>query len=82
MSGQRRIRLDVDLTFRLAEPLEVSFRPAKEVEELQARVASLESQLGHMSLYANMSLRLTDELREAKARLEALGEDTSFIHLR
>ena len=80
MNRGRRIRLDV--VFRLAEPLEVSFRPAKEMEELQKRVASLESQLGHMSLYANLSLRLTDELREAKERLEALGEDTSFIHLR
>ena len=80
MSGKRR--LCVDVTFRLAEPLEVSFRPAKEMEELRARVAKLESELGRMSLYANLSLRLTDELQEAKRRLEALGQDTSFIHLR
>ena len=62
--------------------LDVTFYPAKELGELRARVAKLESELGKMTLYANLSLRLTDELQEAKRRLEALGEDTSFIHLR
>ena len=80
MSEEKRICLDV--TFRQAGPLEVSFRPAKELDELRERVAKLEGELGRMSLYANMVLRLTDELQEAKRRLEALGQDTSFIHLR
>ena len=80
MSEEKRICLDV--TFRQAGPLEVSFRPAKELDELRERVAKLESELGHMTLYANLSMRLTDELQEAKRRLEALGQDTSFIHLR
>ena len=62
--------------------LEVTFRPAKELDELRARIGSLEQQLASMSLYAPLSLTLTDQLREAKARLEALGEDTSFIRLR
>lgn len=62
--------------------LEVIFRPAKELDELRARIAHLETQLASMSLYAPLSLTLTDQLREAKQRLEALGEDTSFIRLR
>lgn len=62
--------------------LEVTFRPAKELDELRARIAHLEQELKSMSLYAPLSLTLTDQLREAKARLEALGEDTSFIRLR
>ena len=62
--------------------LEVTLRPAKELDELRARIAFLEQQLANMSLYAPLSLTLTDQLREAKERLEALGEDTSFIRLR
>ena len=62
--------------------IEVTFRPAKELESLRQRVRSLEAQLSQMGMYANMSLSLTDQLREAKRRLDALGEDTSFIHLR
>ena len=62
--------------------LEVTFRPVKELDELRARITHLEQQLANMSLYAPLSLTLTDQLREAKDRLEALGEDTSFIRLR
>lgn len=75
-------RICLDVTFRQAGPLEVSVSPAKELDELRERVARQESELGHMTLYANLSMRLTDELQEAKRRLEALGQDTSFIHLR
>lgn len=62
--------------------LEVTFRPAKELDEMRARIDGLERELANMSLYASLSLTLTDQLREAKARLDALGEDTSFIRLR
>ena len=62
--------------------IEVTFRPAKELESLRQRVRNLETQVAQMGMYANMSLSLTDQLREAKRRLDALGEDTSFIRLR
>ena len=62
--------------------LEVTYRPAKELEEMQARIVRLEGQLSGMAMYADMSLALTDQLREAKRRLDALGEDSSFIRLR
>jgi len=62
--------------------IEVTFRPAKELERLRQRVRNLETQVAQMGMYANMSLSLTDQLREAKRRLDALGEDTSFIRLR
>lgn len=62
--------------------IEVTFCPAKELERLRQRVRSLETQVAQMGIYANMSLSLTDQLREAKRRLDALGEDTSFIRLR
>lgn len=62
--------------------LDVTYRPAKELDELRARIVYLEGQLAGMAMYADMSLALTDQLREAKRRLETLGEDTSFIRLR
>ena len=62
--------------------VEVTFRPAKELEALRQRNRNLKAQLARMGMYADLSLSLTDQLREAKRRLDALGQDTSFIRLR
>lgn len=78
MDRRRKSRHEV----KLFGPVDVVVHPAPELDELRARVAKLESELGRMSLYVNLSLRLTDELREAKKMLDELGQDTSFIRLR
>lgn len=68
--------------FRLA----VYLQPSEEMESLRARVEALEQecdslrqQLSRMSVYAEMSLRMTDELRQAKSLLELQGISTDFI---
>lgn len=68
--------------FRLA----VYLQPSEEMEALRARVEALEQecdslrqQLSRMSVYAEMSLRMTDELRQAKSLLELQGISTDFI---
>ena len=68
--------------FRLA----VYLQPSEEMEALRARVEALEKecdslrqQLSRMSIYAELSLRMTDELRQAKSLLELQGLSTDFI---
>lgn len=68
--------------FRLA----VYLQPSEELEALRARVEvlekecdSLRQQLSRMSIYAELSLRMTDELRQAKSLLELQGVSTDFI---
>lgn len=68
--------------FRLA----VYLQPSEEMEALRARVEALEEecdslrqQLSRMSIYAELSLRMTDELRQAKSLLELQGVSTDFI---
>lgn len=68
--------------FRLA----VYLQPSEEMEALRARVEALEKecdslrqQLSRMSIYAELSLRMTDELRQAKSLLELQGVSTDFI---
>lgn len=68
--------------FRLA----VYLQPSEEMEALRARVEVLENecdslrqQLSRMSIYAELSLRMTDELRQAKSLLELQGVSTDFI---
>lgn len=68
--------------FRLA----VYLQPSEEMEALRARVEvlekecdSLRQQLSRMSIYAELSLRMTDELRQAKSLLELQGVSTDFI---
>ena len=78
--NQRRRKYE--LRVRLEGPLDVIVHPAPELEELRGRVARLESDLGRMSLYVQLTLSLTDQLREAKKILDGLGQDTSFIRLR
>lgn len=69
--------------------LDVTVRNAEELEELEQRIAELETQLERknqevwqMSKYAALSLRLTDQLKEARARMRKSGLDASFIDLR
>lgn len=68
--------------FRLA----VYLQPSEEMEALRARVEllekecdSLRQQLARMNIYAELSLRMTDELRQAKSLLELQGVSTDFI---
>lgn len=68
--------------FRLA----VYLQSSEEMEALRARVEvlekecdSLRQQLSRMSIYAELSLRMTDELRQAKGLLELQGISTDFI---
>lgn len=66
--------------------LAVYLQPSDEIEALRARVEALEQecdslrqQLSRMSIYAELSLRMTDELRQAKSLLELQGVSTDFI---
>ena len=66
--------------------LAVYLQPSEEMEALRARVEvlekecdSLRQQLSRMSIYAELSLRMTDELRQAKSLLELQGVSTDFI---
>ena len=66
--------------------LAVYLQPSEEMEALRARVEvleiecdSLRQQLSRMSIYAELSLRMTDELRQAKSLLELQGVSTDFL---
>lgn len=74
---------------RPSPPLEIILREPKIIAQLQAEADDLkeqykakEQEVYRMGLYASLSLRYMDMLKEAKEILDMNGLDSSFIKLR
>lgn len=68
--------------------LDVTYRKAEEMVELENKIKQLENKIDRMdvdihrfSLYAAQNLQLMDDLRYAKTMLDNAGLDSSFIKL-
>ena len=68
--------------------LDVTYRKADEMLELENKIRQLENKIDRMdtdihrfSLYAAQNLQLLDDLRTAKTMLDDAGLDSSFIKL-
>lgn len=70
--------LRFDITLHKAPEIEAMER---RILELQRQLDAKQSEVYRMAEYADLSLRLTDQLQEARRRLSAAGLDTSFIKI-
>lgn len=70
--------LHFDITLHKAPEIEAMER---RILELQRQLEAKQSEVYRMAEYADLSLRLTDQLQEARRRLSAAGLDSSFIKI-